>query len=245
MSFDGPADPVVAVTASGGRVVAATTGGALTTSPGPAGQARTWTNLARPAELAAGVPLMALSPLGTELALAVGEPQAERFDLVILEVDAGTSRTIAVERGLNGPPAWIGPATIAVNVIGGAGNSEIATVDVRSGGITDEAVVATVVSATADGLRVAFDDPSGNVLVGDIASWRTGSLESMTRIRARAGSAIESLAMSPGGGRLAVIRRDESGLPSLEVLAASEPGWTSVGSQSLIADGPISIAWLQ
>jgi hypothetical protein len=51
--------------------------------------------------------------------------------------------------------------------------------------------------------------------------------------------------MSPSGGRLAVIRRDESGLPSLEVLSANEPGWTSVGSRSLSADGPISIAWLR
>jgi hypothetical protein len=246
VAFDGPPDPVVAVTASGGRVVAATAGGGLTTSSSSAGQPRAWGNLVRPPGLAAGPPLMALSPLGRELALAVGELQGERFDLVLVDIGTGTSRPIAVERGLNGPPAWLGPATIAIDVIGPAGNSEIATIDVTgSSGVTDESVAATVVSATADGLRVAFDDPSGDVLVGDAATWRRGSLESMTRIRRRESSPVESLAISPDGGRLGVVRRADTGTPTLELFSALEHGWTSVRTRELTGDGPISIAWLR
>jgi hypothetical protein len=245
VAFDGPPDPVVAVTASGGRVVAATAGGGLTTSSSLAGQPRAWGNLVRPPGLAAGPPLMALSPFGRELALAVGELQGERFDLVLLDIGTGTSRAIAVERGLNGPPAWIGPATVAIDVIGPAGNSEIATIDVTGSGVTDERVVATVVSATADGLRVAFDDPSGDVLVGDAATWRRGSLEAMTRIRGREGSPVESLAISPDGRRLAVVRRDDTGTPTLELFSALEHVWTRVRTHDLTGDGPISIAWLR
>jgi hypothetical protein len=226
-------------------VVVATADGGLATSPVTAAEPPTWAELARPAGPAAGPPLMALSPLGTELALAVGELQGARFDLVILDLGAGTSRSIPVERGLNGPPAWIGPATVAVNVIGPAGSSEISTIDVAAGGVTDEIVTATVVSATADGMKIAFDDPGGDVLVGDVATWRTGSLESMTRVRGRPGFAVESLAISPDGGRLAILRRAESGTASLDLLSATDHGWSTTRTHDLTADGPISIAWLQ
>jgi hypothetical protein len=244
-SFEGPVDPVVAITAAEGRVVAGTAEGVLWTSPETGTGTPTWEKLAAPATLAAGPTLMALSPLGQELVLAVGEPQGKRFDLVLLDTRGGTSRTIPVARGLNGPPTWIGPATIALNVLGPTDHAEIATIDTASGGITDESAAATVIAAAADGQRVAVDQPTGDVLIGDVASWRKGALASMARLPARTGSAVESLAISPGGGRLAVVRRDEAGAPSVEVYVAIDEDWTSLGSHSLTGDGPISIAWLR
>jgi hypothetical protein len=139
----------------------------------------------------------------------------------------------------------MGPVTIAINVIGRTGNAENATIDVGSGGITDESATAPVITATADGQRAAVDDPRGGVLVGDLAAWRNGALESMARLPARAGSAVESLALSPDGGRLAVVRRDEAGVPSLELYVAIEQAWTSVRSYDLSREGPIAVAWLQ
>jgi hypothetical protein len=243
--FDGPPDPVVGVTAAGGRVVAGTAEGVLWKSPETGGGTPAWEKLAAPATLAAGPTLMALSPLGNELALAVGDLQGKRFDLVLLEIRDGTSRTIPVARGLNGPPTWMGPATIALNALGPTDHAEIATIDTASGGITDESAAATVIAAAADGKRVAVDQPSGDVLIGDVASWRAGALQSMTRLPARAGSAVESLAMSPDGGRLAAVRRDEAGAASLELYVAINEGWTSAGSHGLTGDGPIAIAWLR
>jgi hypothetical protein len=72
-----------------------------------------------------------------------------------------------------------------------------------------------------------------------------GSLESMTRVRARPGVAVESLALSPEGRRLAILRRAESGTPSLELLSAIDHGWSTTRIHDVTADGPISIAWVQ
>ncbi|HZC33618.1 MAG TPA: hypothetical protein VE640_10065 [Candidatus Bathyarchaeia archaeon] len=245
VAFDGPADPVVAVTASAGHVVVATAGGLLTASDNAGGPPRAWRALAIPTSLGEDVPLMALSPLGSELALAVGDPQAERFDLVILDVASGTSRTIAVRRGLNGPPSWLGESAVAIDVIGPDGNSEIATIDTGRGAITDASVPAGLVSATADGQRVAVDDPSGDVLIGDLATWRNGSLGSMTRVHGPAGAGVESLTISPEGGRLAVARRDDSGVASIELFRELEQGWSSVRTLTVPGDGPVSVAWLR
>jgi hypothetical protein len=188
---------------------------------------------------------MALSPIGKELAFAVGDPQGERFDLVILDVATGASRAIAVEPGLNGPPSWIGPSAVAIGVIGPDGNSEIATLDVNRGGVTDASAAAGVISATVDGLRVAVDDPSGDVLIGKTATWRSGSLDSMTRLHGPAGSGVERLAMSPDGHRLAVVRRDDAGTASIELFHDLEQGWSSVRMLTVPGDGVVSVAWLQ
>jgi len=243
--FDGPAEPVVAVTASGGHVVAATAAGALVTRSGTASQPRVWAAVSAPAGMATGPPLIALSPLGTVLAVAVGALQGERFDLALVDLGTCTSRTIAVARGLNGGPSWIGPTTVTVDVIGPAGNAEIASIDAGGGGVTDETVTAVAISATADGQRVAVDDPSGDVLVGDAASWRRGLLESMTRLHPPAAAGVESLAISPDGGRLAIVRRDDAGTPSLELVNSVGLRWTRVRVLSLVGDGAISIGWLR
>ena len=243
--FDGPPDPVVAVTASDGHVVAATAGGALMTSNGSSGPPRTWRGLDVPAAAGGGPPLIALSPLGREIALAVGDPQGARFDLIVVDVGLSTSRSIAVERGLNGPPSWIGPSTVAIDVIGADGESELAMIDVERTAMAEVAVAARALSATLDGQRIAVDDPGGDVLIGDVATWRSGTLGAMTRLHGPPGSGVENLALSPNGDRLAVVRRSEAGAASIELFRALEQDWTSVRILTLAGDGPLSIAWLQ
>ncbi|HEY8988266.1 MAG TPA: hypothetical protein VIM39_04540 [Candidatus Limnocylindrales bacterium] len=243
--FDGPPDPVIAVTASDGHVVAATAGGALVTSNGSSGPPRTWRGLDVPAAAGGAPPLIALSPLGRELALAVGDPQGARFDLIVVDVGMGTSRSIAVERGLNGPPSWIGPSTVAMDVIGADGESKIAMIDVERTTIDERAVASRVLSATLDGKRIAVDDPSGDVLIGDVATWRNGTLDAMTRLHGPPGSGVESLAISSNGDRLAVVRRPDAGAATIELFRALEQDWTSVRTLTLAGDGPLSIAWLQ
>jgi len=217
--FDGPPDPVVAVTASDGHVVAATAGGTLVTSNGSSGPPRTWRGLDVPAAAGGGPPLIALSPLGREIALAVGDPQGARFDLIVLDVGTGTSRSIAVERGLNGPPSWIGPSTVAIDVIGADGESELAMIDVERTAMAEVAVAARALSATLDGQRIAVDDPGGDVLIGDVATWRSGTLGAMTRLHGPPGSGVENLALSPNGDRLAGGRRSQAGAASIEPIA--------------------------
>src|SRR6266550_2819431 len=69
--FDGPSDPVVAVSASDGHVVAVTAAGSFVTSDGSSGT-RTWRTIDVPPADATHIRLMAISPLGRELAVVVG-----------------------------------------------------------------------------------------------------------------------------------------------------------------------------
>jgi hypothetical protein len=245
VAFDGPAMPVIAVTASGGNVVAATAEGPLVTSSGSGG-ARTWRDFHFATGPGTGYPLMALSPLGKELAMAVGEPQGARFQLVIAQVDVGTSRSIAVKRGLNGPPTWVGPGTIAIDVIKPDGDSAIATIDVASGAVTDDSFAGRVVSAAMDGGRLALDDPaSGEVLVGAASAGRLDRTAQVTHLVGPPGSGVDGLALSADGSRLAVVRRTDAGLVSIELYRVLERGWTTVRTLSLGSDAPVSVAWLE
>jgi hypothetical protein len=245
VAFDGPPDPVVAVTASDGRVVAATADGSLVTSSGSGGT-RTWTSVAVPGGVGAGVPLMAASPFGRKLALAVGEPQGSTFELVLADVGLGTSHSISVQRGLNGPPAWIGPGIVAVDVINAAGESALATIDIATGAVTDDALAGQVVSATLDGERLAFDDPAtGEVLVGDARTAGQGPQDHVVRLAGPAGAGVESLAISPSGDRLAVVRRTDAGTASIELYRAVEQGWKSARTIGLAGDEAVTVAWLR
>jgi hypothetical protein len=243
--FDGPTDPVIAVTASDGQVVVATAGGKVRTSSGSE-TPRVWKDVVIPVARGTGFPLMAVSPLGQKLALAVGELQGTTFDLVIVDVGLATSQSIRVERGLNGPPAWIGPGIVALNVIRADGESAIATIDIGSGAVTDGAIPGRVVSATIVGKLVAVDDPgSGDVLVGETGTVGTGPRDRVTRLVGPPRSGVDSLAISAAGGLLAVVRRTESGSASIEVYRAVDGVWKSVRTIQLPGDGPVSVAWLR
>ena len=245
LTFDGPDGPVIAVTASGGRVVAATADGRLVTSSGSGGT-RVWHELVVPGGPGAGFPLMALSPLGKQLAMAVGEPQGASFQIVIVQMGVGTSRSITVQRGLNGPPTWIGPGTIAIDVIKADGDSGIATIDVGTGALTDDAFDGRLVSATVDGKQLALDDAAtGEVLVGDAGAGGLDRAAKVTHLAGPPGSGVDVLALSPAGSRLAVARRTETGLVSIEIYRVDEEGWTSVRTISLGGDAPVSMAWLR
>ena len=245
VAFDGPAEPVVAVTASDGRVVAATVDGRLITSSGSGGT-RTWEDVDVPADARLRLPLIAVSPLGKKLAMAVGALQGASFDLLLVDVGLGTTRSISVGRGLNGPPAWIGPGIVALDVIKPNGDSAVATIDIGSGAVTDDALPGHVVSATIDGKRLALDAPAtGGVLGGETPTPGGGPPGDVVRLPGPAGSGVESLAMSPAGGRLAVVRRADGGSASVELYRAVDAGWSKVRTIELDGDGPVSVAWLQ
>jgi hypothetical protein len=242
--FDGPRGPVARVVASDGVVVAVDPSGAAVTSDGSASP-RTWRDLLLPSDAAPGVPLVALSPLGKALAVAIGPPQGSSFDLAIQPLGVGNASTIHVERGLNGPPSWIGPGTVAIDVIEADGMAAIATIDVGTGVVTDRAGPGTTISSSLDAAHVAFDDPaSGDVLVGDRAAWQHGPPGGLARIAASEGAGPDDLAMNAGGGRLAIVRRTDAG-HDIEILRRTDDGtWSSLGTIHRAGDGPIVVAWL-
>jgi hypothetical protein len=242
--FDGPADPVVAVSASDGHVVAVTVGQVVVTSNGSSAT-RTWRPIEVPLGEATDVRLVAISPLGRELAVVVGDLQGAGFDLIVIDVGLGTKRSFAVDRGLNGAPSWIGPGAIALDVVKPDGESGQATIDTHSGVVTDDAVDGRVATATYDRVRLAVDDPtSGDVLVGVVDGKVLRPLGHVSRLAGPNGSSVESLTIDPGGSKLAVVRRMEDATASIEIYRATDQGWRSIRTIA-IGDSPVSIAWLQ
>jgi hypothetical protein len=242
--FDGPADPVVAVSASDGSVVATTADGTFLVSNGSS-PTRAWRPIAVPLGEATDVRLMAVSPLGRELAVVVGDPQGTGFDVVLVDIGLGTTRSFAVDRGLNGGPSWIGPDTIALDVIKADGESGQATIEIHSGTVTDDALDGRVSSATYDRVHLAVDDPTnGDVLVGVGDGKALRPMGQVSRLPGPDGSSVESLSIDPGGSKLAVVRRTEDGSDSIEIYRSTGQGWRSVRTIAA-GDGPVSIAWLE
>lgn len=244
VEFDPAADIVSSVTASAGVIVALGASGQTTLLDGSA-PVPTWTALDLPTDPPAAVRLVALSPSGSELAIAAGNPQGASFVLTIAEVRMGASRVIPVKRGLNGPPSWLGPGTIAVDVVRDPGHSGIATIEVASGVLIDHPGPGSILVSSTDQAHVAIDDPaSGDVLLGDVATWQSGAIGSMTRIQGPPATGVEALAMSADGTRLAVVRRSESGA-SVEMVVRVGDEWHTVRTLTTLGDGPPSVAWLR
>jgi len=243
-AFGGPPDPVVAMTAANGRVVAATSTGALLWSSGSTGSP-TWTAINLPAHPADEPMLMSMSPLGTELAVVRGDLQGEGFELGIVDLDAGTVRSIPVARSLNGPPSWIGSTEIGVVVIKPDGGSGMAGIDSRTGAVSDDVLDARVASIRTDVRHLALDDQmSGDILVAIVDGTSLRPVGPVARLEGAQVSSVESLALSFDGTRLAVVRRTDSGAGSIETFRLTDAGWSRVRSIPLSDDGPVSIAWL-
>jgi hypothetical protein len=244
VAFGPAADAVSSVMASAGMIVALEASGRATVLDATA-PASTWTIVDLPTLPPAAVRLPALAPSGPELAIVAGDPQGASFVLTILDVRTGASRVIPVERGLNGPPSWIGPGTIAVDVIRDPGHSGIATIDLGNGVVTNHPGPGSIVVSSADQAQLAIDDPaSGDVLIGDVAAWQSGEVGSMIRIHGPPGTGVDALAMSADGARLAVVRRSDAGA-SVEIVVRIGDEWHSVHALTKLGDVPPSVAWLQ
>ena len=243
--FDDRPDPAMAVTAGGGGIVV---GDAQflawhALDPGPA--ARTWRRVTLPTDGGGQRPLFALAPDGQTLAVATGELQGRRFDLVLVDLVLSTSRSIQVDSGLNGQPVWVVPASIAFNVIRADQRSGFVAVDVASGARTDMPTFGFALSASADGSIVALDDSAtGDARVGARIGLLADGLDGLFRIRAAAGFATTDVALNGDGTRLAIVSRSD-GATSLELLGLANGVWNSGQVLTFDADPVLSIAWLR
>jgi hypothetical protein len=244
IAFEPAPDRADAVTASAGVIVVTDAAGETmlldTTAP-----ARVWETVELTADLPGSVRLTALAPSGRELAIVTGDPQGSSFALGRLDLRTGTSKTISVTRGLNGPPSWLGPGTVAVDVIRNAGQSGIAMIDLRTGVVADQPGPATMAVSSLDGGVLAIDDSaSGDVLIGDLASWLAGGAATMRRIQGPPSTGVEALAMSADGMRLAIVRRSDAG-GTVAVVVRTADEWRTVRTLTMSGDAPIAVAWLR
>jgi hypothetical protein len=243
IAFDPPTGPILAVTAAAGVIVTIDPAG-LAARLDRSATAPAWVPLALPAEPPAAVRFAAIAPSGKELAIVVGDPQGSGFVVTVLDLTSGGSRAIRVDRGLNGPPSWLGVDTIAVDVIRDAGHSGIATIDVRSEAVTDRPGPGSVVTSSIDGSRLAIDEPAtGDVLIGDVPTWEAGGVATMGRIAGLPATGVEDLAMSSDGTRLAIVRRSDAA-GSIEILGRAGDDWHSIRTLTRPGDGSFVVAWL-
>lgn len=243
-AFDDRPDPVLAVSAGGGAVIVVDPGflAWLGTTSGPDPVA--WRRFVLPTDGRAERPLLAVSPDGATIALATGPLQGRTFELVLIDIASGAARSIPIERGLNGPPAWLGLESIAVNVIAADQHAGFVAVNVATGVIRDLPIVAFSITASANGSTVATDDPaSGEALVGPRAHLDAGDPAGMTRIPSPAGFAADVVAVSGDGMRLAIVRRSDQAT-SLEILERIDGAWARRAQMTLAADAALAIAWL-
>jgi hypothetical protein len=243
-AFEPAPDRADAVTASAGVIVVTDAAGETmlldTTAPAPA-----WETVELPADMPGSVRLTAIAPSGRELAIVTGDPQGSSFALARLDLRTGTSIAISMTRGLNGPPSWIGTGTIAVDVIRNAGQSGIAMIDLRTGVVADQPGPATMAVSSLDGGVLAIDDPAtGDVLIGDLASWQAGGAATMRRIHGPPASGVEALAMSTDGMRLAIVRRSDAGGSVAFVIRLGDE-WSTARTLAMSGDAPIAVAWLR
>jgi hypothetical protein len=245
IAFDGPAEPVVEASAARGRVIAIDATGHARLSAEPAGGARVWQQVQLAAEDAGDRSLLALSPIGTHLALLRGAPQGEGFDLVVRDPTGPESRAIPVARGLDGPPVWIGPSIVAIHVIRDNQRSGFAFIDLATDAVRDVPSYGVALNATADGGVVAFDEATtGDVLVGSRVDMTDAGLERLVRIAGPAGSGVDRVALDGAGTRLAIARRVADGT-TVEILAAEAGSWRSVRTLSIPGDRVVAITWLR
>jgi hypothetical protein len=195
-------------------------------------------------QIAAGdIPAVALGDAGRRLVIGRGSPNQATSELAVVDARSGVARTIDVRRALNGPPSWLGPDTVVVDVIGRHGQATLAEVRLDTGAIREVPGGAYLLAANDDGSLVALDDPTGAVLIGTADAWRTGHLETMTRLPPVAGLGVANLALDDQGRRLAVLRRADDGTSSIDLFVLDRAAWRPAGTLAALGGGPVSLAW--
>jgi hypothetical protein len=240
--FDGPPGPVVAVTAAAGRVVAIGGDGQGSWSDPVATGPRAWRPLTPP-DAPPGPLLAALSPSGKLVALAIGLPQRP-FELSLRAIDGSRTDVIPVATGLNGPPVWVGPDALAVDVVRADQQSGFDLLTIASSRWTALPTIGFSAASDASGRRIAIDrSATGAVLVGTLGDWVAGRFEQMVTIPARPGAGVDALAFNSDGRVLAIARRSDAEV-SIEIVAETIGGWRSLRTLTVPTDGAVSIAWL-
>jgi hypothetical protein len=243
--FAAPDEGIQAAVAAVGRVLVVGADGRTWVSEATR-SSRFWTALPASVTTPGVAPLIALSPSGTSLAAVRGDPQAARFDLDLIDVPDGTARRAPVPRGLNGPPAWLAPTTVVVNVIPRGASSGLAAIDVATGAVRDDVGPGIEVAVSSDGGVVARLDSSGDVLVGEARQWRAGRVAALARLedaRTVPGSVAERVAISGDGQRVAIVRRGADDVAAVKVWLRDGGSWRSAALLDHLSAGPVSVAW--
>jgi hypothetical protein len=243
----GPVGGARRVTASNGRIVAETADHGLFVSDGRGvGAARAWRPLAPEGPSSRTPSGIDLSADGRTLAIVLGDPDTPGLELVTIDVETDAATTLAIDMMANGPPSWLGPDLLALEVIRPDQHSGIATVDLKTGGVKVTDAQGFALSATRDGSRIALAEAtSGLITITDRKDWLAGVPGDALGITSPTESTIQDVAINADGSRLAIAYAANSGATwSVVILRLNRRVWETVSSISIPGDAAVSIDWL-
>jgi hypothetical protein len=163
---------------------------------------------------------------------------------VTVDVGTGTATTRELDLMANGPPAWIGAGTLALEVVKPDQQVGIATLDTTTGAVAIAGASGFEASTTADGTLVAVATDAGAV-VRKTADWLAAAPDDGVPVSGPEGATILDLAIDAAGDRLAVVYADPSGTSaSVVILRRNGPTWDRVTSVQVPGDGPVVVDWL-
>jgi hypothetical protein len=245
--IESPPGVVRRVTASSGRIVAETAdNGLFVSDAAAAGSAREWRPLAPVGSSSRTSTGMDLSPDGRTVAVVLGGPDMSGLQLVTIDVDTDSAKTRSLDLMANGPPSWLGPDLLALEVIRPDQHSGIATVDLATGDVKVTDAQGFAPSATRDGGRVAvIDATSGLVTITDATEWLAGVPKAALEVSSPAAATIEDVALDADGTRLAIAYAADSGASgSVTILRHAATTWQTESTIPINADARVSIDWL-
>ena len=189
---------------------------------------------------------MDLSPDGRTVAIVLGDPEAAGLELVTLDVETGAASTRSIDLMANGPPTWLGPDQLALEVIRADQHSGIATVETATGAVTVTDAQGFALSATRDGSRIAVADAiSGLVSIMDRKDWLAGVPSDASGITPPTDTSIQGIAINADGTRLALACSTNTGTSwSVVILGQAGSTWEKATSISIPDDAAVSIDWL-
>lgn len=242
----GPGEPIASASIAEGAIAVQTTGGAfrVATVAGNDLASLDWRDVAiDPHATRRPQSLVALSPDARQLAvLGATFGGGEPFEVVLVDLETGAARVIAVEREPNGPPIWLDSATVLLEVVAGAAGGPFVRLDAASGTVEPVAARGFGPAVAGDRSAVALPDAAGGVRVLPVRDWLDGADPAAASLVGAPDDALQ-VAVDASGRRIALIAADSAGAPvALAVYASSDVGWSAAGRT---AEGGIRwIGWL-
>jgi hypothetical protein len=189
-----------------------------------------------------------VSPDGRSFALVQAHDDADRLELMVVDLASGAATTRVIEQPANGPPSWLSNDEIALEVVDQDGQAQV--IKVAAG--NDAAPVASgsrgfALAATPGGQTLAVaDDSARGVVVEDRATWWSGETTGTPVEPPAADLAVQDVAIDADGTRLAVVyARGDSATWTLAVSRVVDGRWELAATIDLESEAPPTIDWLE
>ena len=194
-----------------------------------------------------------VSPDGRSVALVRAHDDANRLELVVVDLATGDARNRTIDLGANGPPSWLGNDALALEVVDADGAAKVVSVAVPGGDGDDQAPIESAASGfalatTPNGQTLAVgDEGARSVAVVPRDDWWSGG-NTGVRLEPPPGPdvAVQDVAIDADGTRVgAVYAHGDTSTWTLVVSRLVSGAWERAASFDVVSDSPPTIDWLE